>query len=163
MTPDMIAELDKLRDIRLPDPVGWWPLAIGWWVVLALGVLAMGGLIYAYWQYRRSLRRLALIELADLKRRLAAGAPAHGIAIDLAVLLRRVGLHTTRRSAVPGLTSEAWARELTRGEAGLPEEVAEFLAQAPYAPETADRTPADAALLNTALSDSARWIRRNSR
>lgn len=25
LTPEMQAELDKLRDIRLPDPVGWWP------------------------------------------------------------------------------------------------------------------------------------------
>ena len=27
LTPEMQAELDKLRDIRLPDPVGWWPPA----------------------------------------------------------------------------------------------------------------------------------------
>ena len=40
LTPEMQAELDKLRDIRLPDPVGWWPPAPGWWVLLALAFSA---------------------------------------------------------------------------------------------------------------------------
>ena len=29
-----------LRDLHLPDAIGWWPLAPGWWgVIAALGVL----------------------------------------------------------------------------------------------------------------------------
>jgi len=31
--------LSQLADIHLPDPVGFWPLAPGWWVLIALFVL----------------------------------------------------------------------------------------------------------------------------
>ena len=30
--------LDQLADIHLPDPVSWWPLAPGWWMLLGLAV-----------------------------------------------------------------------------------------------------------------------------
>ena len=39
LTPEQEAALAQLRDIRLPDPVGWWPPAPGWWI--------FGGLIVA--------------------------------------------------------------------------------------------------------------------
>ena len=29
-TPDPLAQL---RDIHLPEPVSWWPPALGWWLV----------------------------------------------------------------------------------------------------------------------------------
>jgi hypothetical protein len=28
--------LDQLRDIHLPEPISWWPLAPGWWFVIIL-------------------------------------------------------------------------------------------------------------------------------
>ena len=30
----------ELRDIHLPDPLSWWPPAIGWWL-LVIGSLAL--------------------------------------------------------------------------------------------------------------------------
>ena len=32
MDPEQI----PLRDLHLPEAIGWWPLAPGWWVVIAL-------------------------------------------------------------------------------------------------------------------------------
>ena len=26
--------LAQLRDIQLPEPISWWPLAPGWWVLI---------------------------------------------------------------------------------------------------------------------------------
>ena len=28
-----------LRDLRLPEPVGWWPPAPGWWILAAIVVV----------------------------------------------------------------------------------------------------------------------------
>ena len=31
----------KLADIHLPEAIGFWPVAPGWWIVLALMILAI--------------------------------------------------------------------------------------------------------------------------
>ena len=42
-----------LRDLHLPDAIGWWPLAPGWWIVIA--VLAITALaLLRKWLQRRS-------------------------------------------------------------------------------------------------------------
>ena len=55
-----------LRDLHLPDAIGWWPLAPGWWVILAIVAAVLG---YVAWRlHKRWLfnapRRHALRELA---------------------------------------------------------------------------------------------------
>ena len=37
MDPEQI----PLRALHLPDAIGWWPLAPGWWVVIGLAVLGV--------------------------------------------------------------------------------------------------------------------------
>ncbi len=62
--------LEQLRDVHLPEPVSWWPLAPGYWIVLALVVVALGML--AYWLRRQPkrntqhLKQAALHEMAQL-------------------------------------------------------------------------------------------------
>ena len=51
MNPDSL----PLRDIHLPAPLGWWPLAPGWWIVGALVfALLIAGLI---WLWKRQNRQ----------------------------------------------------------------------------------------------------------
>jgi hypothetical protein len=62
--------LAQLRDIHLPDPVSWWPIAPGWWIVIGLFA---GGLIFLArhltLRYRRNLyRRQALKKLSFIKQ-----------------------------------------------------------------------------------------------
>ena len=55
-----------LRDLHLPEPVGWWPLAPGWWVILVIVATALGYVLwrlYRRWQFNAP-RRFALRELA---------------------------------------------------------------------------------------------------
>ncbi|GAB5401974.1 MAG: DUF4381 domain-containing protein [Aureliella sp.] len=59
--------LDNLRDIAVAPPVSWWPLAPGWWFVIA-GVL-VAAVLFAYRRWvlwrRDEYRRAALAELAE--------------------------------------------------------------------------------------------------
>ena len=37
-----------LRDLHLPEAVGWWPLAPGWWGVIAVVTASLG---YLAWRF----------------------------------------------------------------------------------------------------------------
>ena len=46
-----------LRDIHLPEPIGWWPPALGWWILALLVILTIGLCI---WLIRRITRKTAI-------------------------------------------------------------------------------------------------------
>ena len=60
----LLAQLEPLRE---PPAIGWWPLAPGWWLVIALALAAL--LFAAVWVRRKWLsnryRRLAQSQLID--------------------------------------------------------------------------------------------------
>jgi hypothetical protein len=60
--------LDQLRDIHLPEPISWWPLAPGWWFVIIGGCLFLGWLIKLCCRHysARLYRRQALRKLKQL-------------------------------------------------------------------------------------------------
>jgi cbb3-type cytochrome oxidase subunit 3 len=43
-----------LRDIHLPEAIGWWPPAIGWWLLAILIPLFMA---LMFWLYKRITRK----------------------------------------------------------------------------------------------------------
>lgn len=113
MDPDLL----PLRDIHLPDAVGWWPLAPGWW---ALITLAIAGLVYLlYRQYLKwrfnAARRIALAELARIRGAYDEGRDALAVSKELSELLRRAMLAYARRGEMAGLTGERWLAWLDRG------------------------------------------------
>ena len=62
--------LAQLRDIHLPDPISWWPLAPGWWLLIIITVvgLATVGRLLVNRHIERSYRRQALAQLRQLNR-----------------------------------------------------------------------------------------------
>ena len=156
LTPEQQAALADLRDIHLPDPVSWWPLAPGWWALVALALLAAVGMLAWTALRRRSRRHLALSELDDLKRRLDS-APEAEIAADLARLVRRVALAVHGRG-LARLADSNWAEELAEGRAGMPADVAGMISEAPYRrPETMTRER-----LRALVKPTEAWIRRTA-
>lgn len=106
-----------LRDLHLPDPVGWWPLAPGWW-----GVIAILGLILCYvlWRtYRRwrfnAPRRFAMRELARFEAEYHEHQDPVLLGRQLSALLRRGMLAYAPRDEVAGLTGRDWLVWLDRG------------------------------------------------
>ncbi|MGB5739133.1 MAG: DUF4381 domain-containing protein [Woeseia sp.] len=106
-----------LRDLHLPDPVSWWPLAPGWWLLLAIalaGLLWLASRAYRDWQRGRA-RRLALRELDRLAAAHAADGNVAQLAKSLSALLRRAMLAYAPRVEVARLTGDAWLNWLDRG------------------------------------------------
>jgi hypothetical protein len=113
MDPEQIA----LRDLHLPEAVGWWPPAPGWWLLFAvlLAVTAYG-LVRAWRAYRRNAaRRVALAELARLQQAWQADRDVIALGARLSPLLRRVMLAYAPRPEIAGLTGDAWLEWLDRG------------------------------------------------
>jgi MYXO-CTERM domain-containing protein len=103
MNPSIDPSHLPLRDIHLPDPVGWWPPAPGWWIIAAL---VLAGLAYAaVLRYRRRRHRAALQAVARIAAALAAGEePVHCVQ-QLSTVLRRFAM--TLAGHMPGAPSEA--------------------------------------------------------
>lgn len=159
LAPDIQAELAKLHDIRLPEPIGWWPLAPGWWMLIALILFCVLAGLAIEFRRRRSLRHAALRELAGLKARLDGDAAAPEVATNLAVLLRRVVLSGPEARKLAAVSGPGWAAELGRGPGGMSEHIAALIANAPYAPTNTAAAPDD---LRKAVAESEIWIRRHS-
>ena len=107
--------LSDLRDIHLPDPVSWWPPALGWWMVFGLGIVLI---VLAVWGYRR-LRtpisyRSARHELKGLREAYAANRQDHKLVTGLSVLLRRYAMALYGREQVAGLTGQQWLNFLDK-------------------------------------------------
>jgi hypothetical protein len=119
MDPKLSAALEGLRDIHLPAPVSFWPLAPAAWALFALAVLTVVAAMWAIRRRRRSVRRVALHELRALEAAFQAAKVAETdrveLAISLTTLLRRVALVRVTRNGVGALHGEPWVAFLTEG------------------------------------------------
>ena len=138
MDPKLAAALEGLRDIHLPAPVSFWPLAPGWWALAALLLMGSVATVTAWRRHRSSARRHALRELAALEARFAAEQQPVDLAVSLATLIRRVALRVSKQNGVASLHGEPWVAFLTTGarDARAPQ-IARDLLQTAYGGERA--------------------------
>ena len=146
MDPEQI----PLRDLHLPAEIGWWPLAPGWWVLIAIATCVVAW--YAWkalmrWRANRA-RRIALRELGYIAQRYDQTGDSVGLARELSELLRRGLLAYAPRHIVAGLTGERWLTWLDRGldepvfERGDGRLIGELPYRNPEGPDTATDTAA---------------------
>lgn len=134
MNPDAL----PLRDIHLPEAIGWWPPAIGWWL-LALVVLAGGVWLLWYVLHQRRKEQVLDIALQELEQLPARyGVNTKELLRELAVLLRRVAISRYGRGRVAGLTGIAWVNFLDEqaGRTLFGKQLTHLLTEVPYRPET---------------------------
>jgi hypothetical protein len=105
-----------LRGLHLPDAVGWWPLAPGWWLVIALAVVGLVYLVrwYLRTRSRGAARRHAMRQLDQLTADFELHHDAVRFSSELSELLRRTMLAYAPRGEVAGLTGDAWLAWLDR-------------------------------------------------
>ncbi len=106
MNPEMM--LSQLAPLRDPMAISWWPLAPGWWIVLALGLALLAGLVL--WLRKRRLktayRRVALAALDELRTR-------GGQQDELNWLLKAAALRAYPHEQVAALHGAQWRQFLT--------------------------------------------------
>lgn len=106
-----------LRDLHLPDAIGWWPLAPGWWAVVAILGAVLGYTllrVYRRWQFNAP-RRYAMRELARYEAEYLEHRNPVKLGKQLSELLRRGMLAYAPREEVAGLTGDIWLAWLDRG------------------------------------------------
>lgn len=134
---DDTAALAQLRDIHLPEPVSWWPPAVGWWLLASAIALTLGviWLILALRARRRDQRR-ALALLAQMERQFQKTQDAIAFAAQVSRLLRRVAVMHFPAEHPAGLTGEAWLDFLDRtgGDGAFRNGPGASLVTAPYRP-----------------------------
>ena len=100
-----------LREIHLPDAVGWWPPAPGWWILPILVLLAAGITWYCRLLYKRrkySAINIAREELLRIKSRYAVDRDARHCIRSVSGLLRRLCISIFPRAESAGLTGAEW-------------------------------------------------------
>lgn len=104
-------DLAQLHDIQMPAPIGWWPLAPGWYLLAALMVILILGLYYLLHRVYANGRakREALRELALYQQEYQQHANSQLISANISALLKRVALvYYYPRTQVAGLHGDAW-------------------------------------------------------
>jgi len=146
-TPNPLAQL---RDIHLPQSVSWWPLAPGWWLILA-GILVL--MIAAWWLMRHRQQgrwqRDALLqlqqELQQLRLDYQQTEDGSAACATLSSLMRRVAIGLFPASSIAGTHGEQWLHFLD-AQALIPErfcqsEWGEMLLNAPFSADQVNPLP----------------------
>ncbi len=122
-----------LRDIHLPEAIGWWPPALGWWLLAILIPLLIGLLV---WLYKGITRKTAIKAARKLLLQIKQDQQRDNSQKlkDLSTLIRRVAISVAERDECAGLTGNEWLEFLERSIKGSPftQGMGKLLANAPY-------------------------------
>ncbi|TWT43525.1 hypothetical protein KOR42_44660 [Thalassoglobus neptunius] len=124
------ASLSNLQDIVLQEPVSWWPLAPGWWVVL--GICAIGLAVWTFRIVRRwkanAYRREAIALIEDART-----------VADVANVMKRTSLSAYPRQDVAKLSGTKWCDWLNQtGQLEMKSAVRRTLTEALYSGDATD-------------------------
>lgn len=126
---------EQLKGLHLPEAVGWWPLAPGWWILIALSVGLLGTAIWWLAHYINSnrYRRQALSELQTAYNQWQEHQN-NSLYIQAAnAILKRTLYAAGDHRASASLTGQIWCKHLnTWSSSPLSEETQAALAWAGY-------------------------------
>ncbi len=126
-----------LRDIHLPDPVSWWPLAPGWWalmILLVVVVLLVMYFIQRYRNYKISALYLAKQELERIKTNFSIKQDKPKLVKEISELIRRMSISLFPREESAGLTGKEWLKFLDESSTNneFQNGIGRVLIEAPY-------------------------------
>ncbi len=111
---DKTAPVLELRDIHLPSDPSIWPLAVGWWILIAIAII-VAYLVYKKWLKRKQLKQtnqLLQSELLSIRENFKQHQDKHRLAADISDLLKRFVRHVLEDSNATSLTGQDWINYL---------------------------------------------------
>ncbi len=131
-----------LRDIHLPEPISWWPIAPGWWMLIASLILIITVIFILRKIYLgKQLKRDITSELENIKQQFKKTQNKSQLAKSLSILLRRASISYYPKTNIAGLTGEHWLAYLDKTNVKLSKKnsfksnAGEVLLSAPYLPD----------------------------
>ena len=104
-----------LRDIHLPEPISWWPIAPGWWMLIASALLIIAVIFILRKMYLgKQLKRDINSELENIKQQFQKTQNKSQLAKSLSILLRRASISYYPKTDIAGLTGEHWLAYLDK-------------------------------------------------
>jgi hypothetical protein len=145
--------LQQLAPAHAPPPPGWWPFAMGWWLLTGLLVLIVLVVGTRWRSPPRKVKKAALRELRSIE---SSGAGVVETARAIESLLRRYAIATLGVPHVGRLSGKAWVELLSRHRSGFDAAMGHSLLRAAFGlPEMDHRAQW--------LSAARGFVRRSSR
>ncbi|MCB1196762.1 MAG: DUF4381 domain-containing protein [Bdellovibrionota bacterium] len=103
-----------LRDIHLPHAIGYWPVSIGWWVMLVLFV----ALVFAVWRYKKykqnHIGTLSLNAFHEIVKKYEKNKNDAEFSKELSILIRRIVISKFPRKDTASLVGQQWLEFLDK-------------------------------------------------
>jgi hypothetical protein len=156
----MNEQLGQLREIEGLDHISWWPLAVGWWAVIALIVLLIVAFIVRKVRkerYSKNWYKDTYKQLSSLQQNLSKDNSQETATI-LSEIIRRIAIYKYSRNECAGIYGKEWLIWLKSHDPKNFdwETEGQLLIDAPYAPPNASFTPDKIEKLITAIKE---WIK----
>jgi hypothetical protein len=157
--PEAKDVLAQLKDIHLPPPIYWWPLAPGWYVLFTLSVFLIIALAYFAFQKIRNgqAKKQALRLLSRYQSAYEKNHNTQETSAQISELLKRVALVYFPRIQVASLHGQDWLNFLNQTSRGMDfNSVQDMLLDLPFKPsQPLDLTPL--------FQKTERWIKQRRR
>jgi hypothetical protein len=124
--------LANLHPLREPVPIDWWPLAPGWWLLIAIALLCLAALVYVLVKRYRAnaYRRQGLAQLQTLRQQYLAQQDASQYVAQTNALLKSVALHSYPRREVAASNGPQWLTFLNDRMSGAEQFQSDFVTAA---------------------------------
>lgn len=105
----------QLQDIHLPESASFWPLALGWWLLLAIVVAVVTWLIVKTLKRakQRKYRAKIFAKFDSLEKKFKAN-PSNAVIAEINTLLRQIAVTYYPRSKIASLTGGDWLQFLDK-------------------------------------------------
>jgi hypothetical protein len=148
-----------LKDLHMPEAIGWWPPALGWWL---LAVVILSAIIFLIWLYKQLTRKTAIKAAKKILQEIKSDQTADtGKKLsELSILFRRVAISISPKKKAAGLTGNSWLTFLDASVPGTPfsEGIGRYLADAPYR-----KSPPDDLEISQLISLCEDWLNAQSK
>ena len=102
--------LNALKPNIVPQPVGLWPMAAGWWGVAILSLALVGGVVWLLWRRfrRRRYRRIGRKQLSSVWSRFERHKQIETLLHECNHLLKMTALQAFPRQQIAQLNGQRW-------------------------------------------------------